>query len=70
MVRHQLIENRGASNQEPHIPRGLKKGIRKILTGMSVPLDACLLMGDFWSTLVQWETEGSSVDKKLRIPMA
>jgi len=24
----------------------LKKGIRKILTGTSVPLDACLLMGD------------------------
>jgi hypothetical protein len=24
----------------------LKKGIRKILTGTSVPLDTCLLMGD------------------------
>jgi hypothetical protein len=48
-LRHQLIENRGASitvNQESRIPRGLKKGIRKILTGTSVPLDTCLLMGD------------------------
>jgi hypothetical protein len=27
-------------------PRGLKKGIRKIFTEMSVPLD--LLMGDLW----------------------
>jgi hypothetical protein len=32
-------------NQGSHIPRGLKKRIRKILTGTSVPL-ACLLMGD------------------------
>jgi hypothetical protein len=30
-------------HQGSHIPRALKKGIRKILTGTSVPLDTCLL---------------------------
>jgi hypothetical protein len=36
-------------DQGLHIPQGLKKGkrgIRKIPTGISVPLDTCLLMGD------------------------
>jgi len=37
-VRHSLIENKGASIRD-HIPRGLKKGIRKLLTVTSVPLD-------------------------------
>jgi hypothetical protein len=33
---------RGVSNQESHIPGGLKK-IRKILTGMSAPLELRIL---------------------------
>jgi hypothetical protein len=44
LERHSF-ENRGASIRESKV-REEKKGIRKILTGTSVPLDSCLLMGD------------------------
>jgi hypothetical protein len=44
-LRHQLIENGGALIGDHKVGEG-KKGTRKILTGMSVPLDTCLLMGD------------------------
>jgi len=44
-LRHQLIENRGASIRDHTFPEG-EKGNKKILTGRSVPLDTCLLMGD------------------------
>jgi hypothetical protein len=43
MQHESLTPNTDSENQ---IARGLKKGIRKILTGTSVPLDTCLLMGD------------------------
>jgi hypothetical protein len=35
---HQLIEKQGRVNQRSRIPR-VEKGNKKILTGMSVPLD-------------------------------
>jgi hypothetical protein len=35
-----------AGTTGPGLLRGLKKGNKKILTGTSVPLDTCLLMGD------------------------
>jgi hypothetical protein len=43
-VRYQLIENRGALIRD-HESGELKKANKKILTGTSVPLDTCLLMG-------------------------
>jgi hypothetical protein len=48
-VFYRLINRLRRSDPEPlgrsHIPRGLKRN-KKILTGTSVPLDTCLLMGD------------------------
>jgi 3-octaprenyl-4-hydroxybenzoate carboxy-lyase len=44
-IRHRLIENRGALIRD-HQSRELIKENKEILTGTSVPLDTCLLMGD------------------------
>jgi hypothetical protein len=40
-----MIENKGASITD-HESASCKKGIGNVLTGMSVPLDRRLLMGD------------------------
>jgi hypothetical protein len=42
----QLIENRDASIRGHTTPQCSRKKIRKILIGMFVPLDTCLLTGD------------------------
>ena len=42
---NQISERKGASIRDHTFPEG-EKGNKKILTGRSVPLDTCLLMGD------------------------